>query len=155
MPDPSGHNLNARGVIMSMSIPLYVSMFYFDISDLSIGTLSFSPALSALMTPYTGSYYQLGSAKKNDDVSLSPRESLAIAYGASGTIPHMYTLREGQDADIGFLKPFFSTEYIDLSSIVQRSLFLLNPAGVCEPRRRVGTCRTRVLQFFRSLESAL
>ncbi|KAK0465797.1 hypothetical protein IW261DRAFT_1316027, partial [Armillaria novae-zelandiae] len=52
MPDPNGHNLNVGGVIMvdvdedaiyefqitNISIPLYVSMFYFDISDLSIST---------------------------------------------------------------------------------------------------------------------
>ncbi|PBK59440.1 hypothetical protein ARMSODRAFT_899250 [Armillaria solidipes] len=120
-PDPSGHNLNVGGVIMvdvdeeaiygfkitnRMSLPLYVSMFYFDVSDLSIS-----------------SYYQPGSAKKNVDVSLPPGESLAIGCGASGTVPHTYKLREGQDVDVGFLKLFYSTEYLDLSGIVQGSPF--------------------------------
>ncbi len=57
MPDPDGHNLNVGGVIMvdvgeegiygfkitdTMSVPLYVWMFYFDVSDLSISTPSLS-----------------------------------------------------------------------------------------------------------------
>ncbi len=75
------------------------------------------------MTSFAGSYYQPGGAKNNTDVSLPPGESLAIGYGASGTVPHMYTLREGQDVDVGFLKLFFSTQYIDLSGIVQESPF--------------------------------
>ncbi|KAK0486549.1 hypothetical protein IW261DRAFT_1456027 [Armillaria novae-zelandiae] len=121
MPDPKGHNLNNGDVIMidvdeeavygfkitnTASISLYVSMFYFDVSDLSI-----SP------------YYQPGSAKKNVDVCLPPGESLAIGYGASGTVPHMYTLRKGQNVDVGFLKLFFSMEYVDFSGIVQESPF--------------------------------
>ncbi len=55
-PDPNGHNLNIGGVIMvnvdeeaiygfkitnTASLPLYVSMFYFDVSDLSISAPSF------------------------------------------------------------------------------------------------------------------
>ncbi|SJL15635.1 uncharacterized protein ARMOST_19139 [Armillaria ostoyae] len=120
-PDPNGDNLNVGGVIMvdvnegaiygfritnTTPVPLYVSMFYFDVSDLSIS-----------------SYYQPGRAKKDADVSLPPQESLTIGYGASGTVPHMYTLREGQDVDVGFLKLFFSTEYMDLSGVVQGSPF--------------------------------
>ncbi len=34
------------------SVPLYVSMFYFDVSDLSISTLSFSSSHSARLTQY-------------------------------------------------------------------------------------------------------
>ncbi|KAG7440940.1 uncharacterized protein BT62DRAFT_1080460 [Guyanagaster necrorhizus] len=121
--EPDGDNLNIEGVISvdvdedamygfkitnMMSVPLYVSMFYFDVSDLSID-----------------SYYQPGSAKDGAvDVSLPPGGSLTIGYGASGTVPHIYSLREGQDVDIGFLKLFFSTEYMDLSNIVQMSPFI-------------------------------
>ncbi|PBK59427.1 hypothetical protein ARMSODRAFT_945616 [Armillaria solidipes] len=120
-PNPNRDKLNVEGVIMidvdeeaiygfkitnTTSVPLYVSMFYFDISDLSIS-----------------SYYQPGHAKKDADVSLPPKESLTIGYGASGTVPHMYRLRKGQDVDVGFLKLFFSTEYMDLSGVVQGSPF--------------------------------
>ncbi len=56
IPDPNGHNLNVGGVIMvdvdeeaiygfkitnTVSLPLYVLMFYFDVSDLSISAPSF------------------------------------------------------------------------------------------------------------------
>ncbi|PBK98277.1 hypothetical protein ARMGADRAFT_1008727 [Armillaria gallica] len=119
--DPNREKLNVEGVIMidvdedaiygfkitsTTSVPLYVSMFYFDVSDLSIN-----------------SYYQPGHAKKDADASLPPYGSLTIGYGASGTVPHMYTLRKGQHVDVGFLKLFFSTEYLDLSDVVQRSPF--------------------------------
>ncbi|KAK0452948.1 caspase domain-containing protein [Desarmillaria tabescens] len=121
-PDPNGGNLNIGGVISvdvneeamygfkienTSAVPLYVSMFYFDASDLSIAA-----------------YYQPGSARDGAvDFSLPPKKSLTIGYGASGTVPHNYTLRKGQDVDVGFLKLFFSTEYMDLSGIVQESPF--------------------------------
>ncbi|KAK0234488.1 hypothetical protein EDD85DRAFT_774432 [Armillaria nabsnona] len=154
-PDPNGHNLNVGGVIMvdvdeegiygfkitdAMSVPLYVWMFYFDVSDLSIS-----------------SYYQPGGAKNNTDVSLPPGESLAIGYGASGTVPHMYTLREGQDVDVGFLKLFLSTEYMDLSGIVQESPFTEIRGGaraVPESRRLWDSMCVAVVQK-RSLKGAL
>ncbi|KAG7440921.1 uncharacterized protein BT62DRAFT_909433 [Guyanagaster necrorhizus] len=120
--EPDGDNLNIDGVISvdvgedamygfkitnTMLVPLYVSMFYFDVSDLSID-----------------SYYQPGSARDGAvDVSLPPGGSLTIGYGTSGTVPHTYTLRKGQDVDVGFLKLFFSTECIDLSGIIQKSPF--------------------------------
>ncbi len=137
-PDLNRDKLNVEGVIMidvdedamygfkitnTTSKPLYVSMFYFDMSDLSISKPSFSFRRSALMTPFAVSYYQPGHAKKDADASLPPYGSLTIGYGASGTVPHMYTLRKGQDVDVGFLKLFFSTEYMDLSGVVQRSPF--------------------------------
>ncbi len=75
------------------------------------------------MTPFSGSYYQPGHAKKDADISLPPHTSLTIGYGASGTVPYMYTLKKGQDVDVGFLKLFFSTDYLDLSDIVQGSPF--------------------------------
>ncbi len=64
-PDPNGNNLNIGGVIMvdvveaaiygfkitnTTSVPLYVSMFYFDVSDLSISTPSCYSSPHALMT---------------------------------------------------------------------------------------------------------
>ncbi|KAG7440929.1 uncharacterized protein BT62DRAFT_997422 [Guyanagaster necrorhizus] len=133
--EPDGDNLNIEGVISvnvdedamygfkitnTMSVPLYVSMFYFDVSDLSID-----------------SYYQPGSAKDGAvDVSLPARELLTIGYGASGTVPHMYALREGQDVDVGFLKLFFSTENIDLSGIIQKSPFVGDRESKSKPMKR-------------------
>ncbi|PBK98276.1 hypothetical protein ARMGADRAFT_572828 [Armillaria gallica] len=82
-------------------------MFYFDANDLSIAP-----------------YYQPGSAKDGVvDFSLPPGEPLTIGYGASGTPPSRLTPRKGQGVEVGFLKLFFSTEYMDLSGIVQSSPF--------------------------------
>ncbi len=65
MPDPNGKNLNIRDVIMvdvdkaviygfkitnMMSVPLYVSMFYFNVSDLSISMPSSWSLPHVLMT---------------------------------------------------------------------------------------------------------
>ncbi|KAK0214569.1 hypothetical protein IW262DRAFT_1515117 [Armillaria fumosa] len=125
--EPDGDNLNNEDIIFidvdeeaiygfkilnTGSVPLHVSMFYFDVSDLSIS-----------------SYYQPGSAQKDVNVSLPPGESLSIGYGTSGTVPHIYTLRKGQDVDVGFLKLFFSTEYLDLSGVVQKSPFTESRGG--------------------------
>ncbi|KAK0502202.1 caspase domain-containing protein [Armillaria luteobubalina] len=92
--------------------PLYVSIFYFDVSDLSITA-----------------YYLPGSAQNNPDASLPPKDSLVIEYGMSGTVPHVYTLREGQNVDIGFLKLFVSTEALDLSGISPKVAFRHHPPG--------------------------
>lgn len=123
--EPDGENLNNGGVIFAddgkdakygfkitnthpdIKAPLYVSMFYFDASDLSI-------------VPY----YQPGCAKDGIvEFSLPPGESLTIGYGASGTPPSRLTPRKGQGVEVGFMKLFFSTEYMDLSGIVQSSPF--------------------------------
>ncbi|KAK0224175.1 hypothetical protein IW262DRAFT_1459230 [Armillaria fumosa] len=116
-----GLNLNIEGVISvdvdeeamygfkvinKSPVALYVSMFYFDVSDLSI-----SP------------YYLPGSAQKDIDAPLPAKGSLDIGYGASGTIPHTYIVRQGQDVDVGFLKLGFSTTHRDWSGIVQSSPF--------------------------------
>ncbi|KAK0234492.1 hypothetical protein EDD85DRAFT_792528 [Armillaria nabsnona] len=109
--EPDGENLNYGGVIFAddekdakygfkitnthpgIKVPLYVLMFYFDASDLSIAL-----------------YYQPGSMKDGIvNFSLSPGESLTIRL----------TPRKGQGVEVGF----FSTEYMDLSGIVQSSPF--------------------------------
>ncbi|KAJ7489709.1 hypothetical protein B0H11DRAFT_2012144 [Mycena galericulata] len=43
-----------------------------------------------------------------------------IGYGAGGGFPIEFDL-EGKDYDAGFLKVFFSTEYVNMSSLVQKS----------------------------------
>ncbi|SJL17581.1 uncharacterized protein ARMOST_21133 [Armillaria ostoyae] len=114
--EPTGSNLNIDGVIFvdadgeteygfkfanTTSVPLYVSVFCFHVSDLSIL-----------------SYYQPGSVKEPADDPLLPGESLTIGYSMSPrTESHMYSVPRGQELDVGFLKLFFSTEYLDLSAI--------------------------------------
>ncbi|KAK0214586.1 caspase domain-containing protein [Armillaria fumosa] len=138
-PDPNGHDLNVGGVISvdvdeeaiygykitnTSSAPLYVSMFYFDISSLSIDP-----------------YYQPGSAQQAADVSLPPKGLLTIGYGTSGTVPHMYTVPNGQNVDVGFLKLFISTEYLDLSGVVQESPFTESDATRTNHNRQTVTMK--------------
>ncbi|KAK0438238.1 hypothetical protein EV421DRAFT_2021353 [Armillaria borealis] len=119
--EPTGSNLNKDGVVFveanrrtrygfkianATLVPLYLSVFCFHVSDLSIM-----------------SYYQTGSVKTADDAPLPPGETLTIGYGMSGTRPHGYYVPEGQEVDVGFLKLFFSTEYPDLSAIIQEPPF--------------------------------
>ncbi|KAG6899196.1 hypothetical protein C0993_012399 [Termitomyces sp. T159_Od127] len=91
----------------SLNLPLYVALFYFDMSDLSIVQ-----------------YYHPPTANNEKvDVPLPPRCSLPIGYGDGGWDAQKYTLRENQTIDVGFLKLYVSTKYIDYSSICQSSPF--------------------------------
>ncbi|VDB92134.1 unnamed protein product [Peniophora sp. CBMAI 1063] len=92
------------------SVPLHVWVFYFDCSDLSITE-----------------YYRSPTA---DQPILLPFGTLHIGYGAGGGRPFTYFLREGQDRDVGFIKLFISTEYVDLSSIAQGVPFVTDRAAV-------------------------
>ncbi|KIM28590.1 hypothetical protein M408DRAFT_137083 [Serendipita vermifera MAFF 305830] len=94
--------------------PLYASVFYFDNSDLSIM-----------------SYFQPPTAKGTVDPPLLPYQSLTLGYGAGGGLPFTYSLRDGQDIDVGFIKIFLSTEQVDLSVVPQKSPFSKDyPRGV-------------------------
>ena len=69
-------------------------------------------------------YYQPATAGKGKvDPPLAPHQSLTIGYGAAGSAPYTYYLRPGQDVDVGFLKLFLTTEYVDLSCVTQESSF--------------------------------
>ncbi|KAK0187357.1 hypothetical protein F5146DRAFT_1105114 [Armillaria mellea] len=142
-PDLKGINLNDNDVISIdiskkaiygykitniLNVPFYVSMFYFNISDLSIS-----------------SYYQPGSMQKDVNVSLSGKKSLAIRYSMSETVPHTYTLREGQVIDVGFLKDFLLRKHIDLLGIIQKSPFDSSHAtNDAEPKVSRGWLMTNV-----------
>ncbi|KAK0439725.1 uncharacterized protein EV420DRAFT_1769383 [Desarmillaria tabescens] len=131
---PSGNNLNIEGVIFvdadgqtkygfkivnTTLVPLYVSMFIFDVCDLEIRPL-----------------YQPGSAE-GVHTPLLPRESLTIRYGTKLWDVCSFSIKEGQDVDVGFLKLFFSTEYLDLSAIVQESSFEGYHQSVPSPMNKI------------------
>ena len=46
-----------------------------------------------------------------------------MGYGDSGSAPHTFFLREGQNVDVGILKLFLSREHVDLSGVAQSSPF--------------------------------
>ncbi|KAE9397465.1 hypothetical protein BT96DRAFT_995803 [Gymnopus androsaceus JB14] len=98
-------------VTNTTNVPLYASMFYFDMSDLSI-------------VPY----YQPATARNGQaELSLPGQSTLTVGYGSTGTTPIRFYLREGQDVDVGFLKIYLSTEYINFSHIIQKSPFNIVP----------------------------
>jgi hypothetical protein len=46
-----------------------------------------------------------------------------VGFGDSGSVPHSFFLREGQDVDVGILKLFLSRKQVDLSDVAQSSPF--------------------------------
>ena len=55
--------------------------------------------------------------------SLPAKGCLTIGYGDGGGRPFTYFLRPRQEMDVGFIKIFVSTKYVDLSSVEQNSPF--------------------------------
>ncbi|KAF8817195.1 hypothetical protein BYT27DRAFT_7205049 [Phlegmacium glaucopus] len=116
------------------NVPLYVSVFYFDSSDLSIKSIHESSTSSSQSTA---------------EAPLKPRQTLTIGYGSSGFSSFDYFLREGQDVDVGTLKFYFSTEAVNLMYVRQESPFGLRKGNILEShaRRAVwGTVEVRVVQ---------
>ncbi|KAG6914260.1 hypothetical protein DXG01_001403 [Tephrocybe rancida] len=94
-------------VTNNSKVPLYVALFYFDPSKLSIVK-----------------YYLPPTATNNKvDFCLPASGCLTIGYGEGGWPPRKYTLCQNQTTDVSFLKLYVSTKYIDYSSIEQKTLF--------------------------------
>jgi hypothetical protein len=73
------------------------------------------------------SYYQPPTSGAKIDPPLLPKSSVTIGFGAGSGVPYCYSLRKNQDIDIGHLKLFLSTEYVDLSHVPQHSPFVSVP----------------------------
>ncbi|PPQ88397.1 hypothetical protein CVT25_011276 [Psilocybe cyanescens] len=120
--EPVGDNLNINGTTYidvgdeaqygfkirnHSTLPLYASLFYFDVSDLSIV-----------------SYHLPNTAPKgNADFCLPANETLCIGFSDSGSPPFEYFLRDKQEVDIGFLKLYLSPEFVDFSLVEQKTPF--------------------------------
>ncbi|EIM79947.1 uncharacterized protein STEHIDRAFT_163202 [Stereum hirsutum FP-91666 SS1] len=105
--DDGEHRPLGFEIVNNTSMPLYAALFYFDIGALSIV-----------------SYYEPGIARDGRaDFSIDAHTSLTIGYGAGGGNPRMYHVRQGRDVDVGFLKLFVSTQWVDYSHIKQNSPF--------------------------------
>ncbi|THU91193.1 hypothetical protein K435DRAFT_863635 [Dendrothele bispora CBS 962.96] len=122
MPDPDGEILDVGGVITidvdeeepsgcritnNTSLNLYVSLLYFDFSDLSIDPHFLPPTAKD------------GIIK----IPFPAKDCLIIGYGSSETPPYGFSVRERQDVDVGALKLFLSTDYVDYGAIAQKSPF--------------------------------
>lgn len=102
------------------STPLYVGLFYFDMSTLAIVR-----------------YDEITSAKGgNVDYSLPGYTSLAIGYGKGDGAPQNYALKPRQPVDVGYLKLYVSREYVDYSTIIQPPPFESGPARHTRPVER-------------------
>ena len=55
---------------------------------------------------------------------LKGKGHLTVGYGDSGSVPHTFFLREGQNVDVGILKLFLSKEQVNLSHVAQSSPFV-------------------------------
>lgn len=112
---------------------LYLNVFYFDLSDLSIGESYPRLSTRRLFNSTTlVAYYETSSTaeKYTLDVPL-PKDGgvFTIGYGSGGAPAQTFYLRPGQIFDIGFLKIFLSTKPVDLSSIPQLSPFEKTRSG--------------------------
>ncbi|KAE9403636.1 hypothetical protein BT96DRAFT_878516 [Gymnopus androsaceus JB14] len=101
-PKPYGFSIRSK-----TNVPLFVSVFYFDMSDFSIE-----------------SYYEPPFARADGHVpSIRPNGCLTIGYGSGGFPPRSFSLSNDQGITVGYIKLFFSTEYVDYSAVPQMSPF--------------------------------
>ncbi len=89
--------------------------------------LIFTPCSIDQIIPFLDAIYQLGS-EKGVDAPLHPGESWTIGYNTKQVKgiskgPWWFFVQEGQDVVVNFLMLFLSTEYLDLSAIIQESPF--------------------------------
>ncbi|KZV65117.1 hypothetical protein PENSPDRAFT_614510 [Peniophora sp. CONT] len=89
-----------------LELPLHIWVFYFDCNDLSISE-----------------YYKPAAIGPGAEPSLPVKGVLPIGFGSGGARPFTYTLKPGQDMDVGFVKIFVSTVQVNLSMVEQRSPF--------------------------------
>ncbi|KAF9474959.1 hypothetical protein BDN70DRAFT_884283 [Pholiota conissans] len=129
---PDGPNLCVRGII-DLHIPneeaegkpygirlvnksafdLYANVYHFDTHDLSIS------CLAAANVTY------------NDHVSDIPLKKggrLCIGFGPAGYEPKTFQIKDKLDLDIGFLKIYLSTKFVDLSYLQQPTPFVVTRA---------------------------
>lgn len=138
---PSGENLIKNGEIDIVMDPyasyavsvrnltrlhnLYVALLYFDMTDLAISKPQARPSFNKFSVISSGSWYlpAKGGQGTKVDPPLRVGQTLPIGYGASGSPPWNFVVRDGYDYERGFLKFFISTKYVDFSSIPQESAF--------------------------------
>jgi hypothetical protein len=97
---------------------------------------------------FSGPYYLPGFAKNNKaEISLPSQSSLEIGYGSGGANPQSYFLRENQEVDIGSLKLFYATEYVDFSNIPQKSPFDARQMKTKSSRKRNAFWGTKTVKI--------
>ncbi|KAG9310082.1 hypothetical protein JVU11DRAFT_9691 [Chiua virens] len=101
---------------------LYLNAFLFNNSSLSI----------------VPCYTQPGHTK-TPEAPLKKNGAITIGYGPGGTSPFTYSLEEGRDIDVGYLKFFFATRAVDLSDVAQSppfSMYVHEPVQIDDDARK-------------------
>ena len=78
-------------------------------------------------------YYEPPIARGTVEPPLRGKGYLPVGYGDSGSVPHEYYLRDGQNVDVGILKLFLSMKQVNLSHVAQPSPFQVAPIQVGGP----------------------
>lgn len=119
-----GEALYGFKIVNNSPLDLYPYFFFFDNCDLSISSL-----------------YQPPSAGEHTvDPPLKRGQELPIGYGSGGHTARRYTIEDPtQDLEVGFLKLFISSQYVDFSKVEQNSPFgdasrAMKKAKVSPPR---------------------
>lgn len=71
---------------------------------------------------------------------------MTIGFGSGGASPHQFFLRPGQNVDVGHLKLFLTTKYVDLSFVVQESPFSSSRSEAQERHMNKPKARAKKIQ---------
>ncbi|KAG6907246.1 hypothetical protein DXG01_009785 [Tephrocybe rancida] len=96
------------------SVPIFFSLFYFGLRELYIDAMYNPPTV----------------ASGNATPCLLSGESKTIGYGSPGDSPFVYWLEEDETSDAGYLRLFFSDQYLDLLHIKRSTIMQQD----CNPR---------------------
>ncbi|KAK7471992.1 hypothetical protein VKT23_000100 [Stygiomarasmius scandens] len=102
--DPKRWRRYGCRITNNLDFPLYAALFYFDVGNLSIVPYHLPPVARD------------GKA----EFSIHAKNSLTLGFGDGGGNPKSCALEKGQ-VEVGFLKLYLSTQYVNFSSIPQSS----------------------------------
>jgi len=119
--DQSGYLFKLRN---DSKVDLYPSLFFFDSCDMSIST---SHAISILdvnlIIHFPASLYQPPTAGQGRvDPPLKAGHELLVGHGSPDSA-FVVDVRGSRKSEVGFIKLFLTTEYVDFSDVPQRSPF--------------------------------
>jgi hypothetical protein len=127
-------------LVNNTRVDLYAWVFYFDMSTLEIRTsawsLFFLPLTPTLST--IGTYFEPRAARTDATIDPPLRaggKPTPLNFGSGGGDILQFQLYEGQSLDVGFLRIVLSTQYLDLSNIMQPSPLLPGMRGAVGPDR--------------------
>ncbi|KAK7464351.1 hypothetical protein VKT23_006518 [Stygiomarasmius scandens] len=97
---------------------LFCALFYFDVYKLEIVKI-YHPPVTATCNSVP---------EEDPDTCIRPGGYLHIGYGNTGWSPLGFSIREGQEVDVGYLVLYISTTYTDCEHIGEPSPFTDTPA---------------------------